>query len=224
MDCVLSSQNASAVDRMLQAVRAPMVSIETRNRVLLQAVAADRTLVLDLTLEESFFRTITPKCMTVTIPRQRFYMKKMKLLRITTNEYVVVFEYVFDGYVLRRSVFYNSPPLFAVCFKADCSGEVSLSTMGAASKEIGDGLIVLQVANGVGEIRGEGAWMRFPLGLDAEFSAEVMGSSLKGIFEVSDLFDQAIVIHGSSNSSINFVLTGQEARASFFLAANYRRE
>ncbi|CAD26326.1 hypothetical protein [Encephalitozoon cuniculi GB-M1] len=222
MDCVMSSQNAFIVDRILQAVRTSAMLIDTTNEVAFQLIAADKTLILNLTLEKAFFTSLSLKNRLALIPRQKFYIKKMKLLRITTNEYVMVFEYVFDKYVLRRRVFYNQSQPFAIDFKIDLSGEINPNVLRLALKEIGEEIVTLRVAKDVGEIRGEETRMRFAVELHGEFSVDVIGGNLRSIFEVSDLFIRMGISYGSSNLSINFVFVGSGTKASFFVAINRR--
>ncbi|KAG5860440.1 hypothetical protein KMI_01g00740 [Encephalitozoon hellem] len=219
MDCVISSQNAFIVDRVLQAVGGSTILIDTTNEITFQMITPDRALVLNLSLEKSFFTSLSLKNGCALIPIQKFYIKKMKQLKITTNEYVVVFEYVFDKYALRRRVFHSQSALFTIDFKIDCTGEINSNVMGLALKEIGDNLATLRVANNTGEICSEETRMRFPLAFHTDFCVEVIGGNLKSVFEVSDLFIKMLINYGSSNSSINFVLLGNGARASFFVAA-----
>lgn len=223
MDCVISSQNAFMVDRILDTVGASMMLVDTTSGMAFHLVTHDRTLVLDLSLEESFFKSLSLKNRCILIPKQKFYIKKMKELKIVTNEYVMVFEYVFDKYTLRRRVFYSQSTRFAIDFKIDCTGEINPSVMGLALKEIGGNLVTLRVINNTGEICSEETRMKFPLALPSDFSVEVIGGNLKSIFEVSDLFIRMIISYGPTNLSINFVLLGNGAKASFFTAASHNR-
>ncbi|AFN83435.1 hypothetical protein EROM_080120 [Encephalitozoon romaleae SJ-2008] len=223
MDCVMSSQNAFTVDKILDAVGASTMLIDTTNGMVFHLVTHDRTLVLDFNLEESFFKSLSLKNKCILIPKQKFYIKKIKELKIITNEYVMVFEYVFDKYTLRRRVFYSQSTRFVIDFKIDCTGEINSSAMGLALKEIGDHFATLRVINNTGEICSEGTIIKFPLTLPTDFSVKVIGGNLKSIFEVSDLFIKMIMSYGPTNLSINFVLLGNGTKASFFTAINHNR-
>ncbi|ADM11949.2 uncharacterized protein Eint_080120 [Encephalitozoon intestinalis ATCC 50506] len=221
MDCMISPQNAFTIDRILQAVRTSTILIDTTKEITFQLVSSDKTLVLNLDLKETFFETLSSKNRLALIPRQKFYIKKMKLLKITTKEYIITFEYVFDKYILRRRVFYNPSSFFSVGFKTDYSGEVSPSIMRLALKEISDQLVTLKIDNGRGEIYNEETKMGFPLEFSGEFSVDLVGGNLRSMLEVSDLFARTIVNYGASNPSINFIFLGNEIRASFFAAINH---
>lgn len=220
MDCTISPQNALAIDRILRVVKTHSISIDTTAKILFQLVSSDRTLVLNLSFEETFFSDLHLKKRLVTMPKQRFYMKKMKSLRIVCAEYTATFEYLFETHVLRRNVFYSTPSLFSVSFSSVCSGEALPSVLADAFGEISGHSIAFTASGDLGEISTKGTSIRFPMKLTGEFSVNTVGGNLKSIFEASSLFLQAIVNYEAQNSPLNIILVGTELRASFFTAVN----
>lgn len=220
MNCTISPQNALIIDRLLKTIKTSMMSIDTTSKILFQLVSSDKTLVLDFNLEESFFNDLQLKKKLITIPKQKFYMKKMKSLRIIYAEYMLTFEYLFDEHIFRRNVFYISPSLFSMEFSPNYSGEINPNSLTEILKEIYGQSITFKISNNTGEILTKGMNVKFPLKFNGEFSVSSISNNLKNIFSVSDLFLQTIINYESSNSPLNFIFIGTEIKALFFTAVN----
>ncbi|TBU18175.1 hypothetical protein CWI42_090150 [Ordospora colligata] len=219
MDCTITARNSIIIDRMMQVIKAPTISINTMYTVCIQVVSTDKTAVLEFILGSSVFESLTLKNKHLSIPRQRFYMKKMKHLRITTNEYVMMFEYVFEGYVFRRSVFHAYAQPFEV------GSEPRMYVIGldpgmmkAMCKEIQNEKVEVRISNGMGEVRGSRTMVRFKMERTDEWKAKGIGKNLKSIFETSDLFHTMKMEYGPQSSSMKVVLVGDSVEASFFSA------
>lgn len=221
MDCTISSQNALLVDKLMKTINTSTMSIDTTNKILLQLVSSDKTIVLDIHLKEAFFDHLELKKRLVTIPKQKFHMKKMKLLKIVQKEYVLTFEYVFDKYIFKRNIFHNVPSLFKIGFIPRYSGEINPVVLSEMSEEIDAGPTTFK-ASRVGEIDTGRVSIKFPIEIDDEFSVDLVGGNLKNVFSVSDLFTQVVVNYEAPDSPLNFTFIGAEMKASFFMATGGR--
>lgn len=218
MDCTISPQNALMIDRLLRTVKTLTLSIDTTSKILFQLVSSDKTLALDLVFEDTFFSDLDLKRKAVTIRKHRFYMKKMKMLKITCTEYMFVFEYLFDTYVFRRNVFYSPPSLFAISFLPTCTVDVSSPALTEILKEIGGGPVTLSVLDNIAEVSARGTSARFPLRQEGRFSVDLISENLKCMFDVSDLFVGLTVNYEAPGSPVNLIFSGIEIKASFFTA------
>ncbi|KAH9410957.1 hypothetical protein HK407_09g13700 [Ordospora pajunii] len=219
MDCTITAHNSIIIDRMIQVIKTPTISIDTMHAVCIQVVSTDKTAILEFTLANCMFEDLALKNKHVSIPRQRFYMKKMKHLRITTNEYVMVFEYVFEGYVFRRSVFHACAQPFEIGSEPRMyATDLDPGMMKTMCKEIQNEKVEVRISNGMGEVSGNKSRVRFRLDCADEWKAKGIGRNLRNIFEISDLFCAMKMEYGPQSSSMKIVLVGDEIKASFFTA------
>jgi hypothetical protein len=220
MDCTLSAQNALVIDRILQCVKGTSISIDTTSRILLQAVSSDRTMVLDLVLEASFFSAFESHAVLLTIPKQRFHMRKMRHLRITKGEYLLTFEYVFDKHTFRRKVFLIAPHLYSVEHRPSFSSLVDASVLVEAFKELRGASATFTADDGTARLRSGGTEIAFAFRFGTALNISLIVPNLRDILNVHGLFVECRMCYESPGSPLNFIFHSPEYRASFFTAVH----
>lgn len=117
MDCVISPKNALVLDKLMKTIKTSDLRIDTTSRILLQMVSDDKTRCCNILLDEAFFVSVKVKKKLCLLNKPKFYIPKMKALRIFNYEDVMLFEYELEGCVFRHRLFGHECSIYTLSFQ-----------------------------------------------------------------------------------------------------------
>ncbi|KAF9762222.1 hypothetical protein NGRA_2162 [Nosema granulosis] len=217
MDCIISPKNALILDKLMKTIKSNDLVIDTTSRILFQMVSDDKTKCCNLVFEDSFFISIKAKKKLMQISKPKFFIKKMKVLRMFTYDNVMVFEYEFEDYTYRHRFFIYETSIYHLVFNSSQSSpfdhNVLLEVLKQVHKEVR-----MEIKDGFAYLTNEENVIKFKCCDLSDVGFDVCLSSFKTILSTCKVFNEALLCWEGEDCPINLVFRSSNIQISYFLA------
>lgn len=218
MDCIITPKNAIILEKLMRTIKSNDLVVDTTNRILFQMVSEDRTKCCNVALEDDFFISVKPKRKLIQINKPKFFIKKMKVLRIFTYDNVMVFEYEFEDYTYRHRLFTYETSIYTLVFNSVKTSIFNHQLFLEVLRQIKRGEVKVEFKEEFAHLTNEENTIKFKCCDLEDVSFELCLTSFRTILDVCKVFNESILCWEGDDCPINLIFRSSNIQVSYFLA------
>ncbi|EOB14931.1 hypothetical protein NBO_11g0004 [Nosema bombycis CQ1] len=218
MDCIISPKNALLLDKLMNSIKSNELIIDSNSKLLLQMVSDDKTKCCNISLDNDFFISVSLKNKLVVMNKPKFYMNKMKVLKIFTYDNMLVFDYEFEDYVYRHRFFAHKTNIFTINFTPCKVTNVDINLFLEVLKQVKNGDSKFVFDEEFAYIQNGENTIKFKCSNFNNVSFELCPTIFRMILSSCKMFNEAILCWENKGCPINLIFRSANIQASYFCA------